>query len=73
MDLDKKYHVLHLQYYIQYYIHSNTTHRNRKRVYESNQNKDIIFRDVIKLAILIYELFLNTLYSNLAFLLWNKE
>ena len=46
MDLDKKYHVLHLQYY----IHSNTTHRNRKRVFESNQNKDIIFRDVVKLA-----------------------
>ena len=69
MDLDKKYHVLHLQYY----IHSNTTHRNRKHVFESNQDKDIIFRDVIKLAILIYELFLNTLYSNLAFLLWNKE
>ena len=69
MDLDKKYHVVHLQCY----ICLNTTHRNRKRVFESNQNKDIIFRDVVQLVILIYESFLNTLYSNLAFLLWNKE
>lgn len=69
MDLDKKYHVVHLQCYIR----SNITHRNRKRVFESNQNKDIIFRDVVQLVILIYESFLNTLYSNLAFLLWNKE
>ena len=66
MDLDEKYHVVHLSCL-------NTTHRNRKCVFESNQNKDIIFRDVVQLVILIYESFLNTLYSNLAFLLWNKE
>ena len=32
MDLDKKYHVLHLQYY----ICLNKTHENRKCIFESN-------------------------------------
>ena len=47
MDLDKKYHVLHLQYYI---ISKKKIHRNRKSVFESNQNKDNIFKDVVNLA-----------------------
>ena len=70
MDLDKKYHVVNLQYYI---ISKKKIHRNRKSVFESNQNKDNIFKNVVNLVIFIYKSFLNTLYSNLAFLLWNKE